>query len=383
METKIYRINNSNNNNNSNIDYVCSPCETTNDLVIVLGVVAGVLALSLLVIGGIFLYVRFKHHRKKDSPEFSASQAPQRKDYSVYDVPSQIIKSQDSIARLTHEATENVDIDWNIPYSEIQLKYEIGKGAFGIVWKASWRFSHVAVKQLNTQNFSIEDKKNFLREILLMKRLRPSPNVVLLIGIVSEPLCVVTEYYSNGSLQKLIRSEKEIPSPVIDKIILGIARGMHHLHLEKIIHRDLAARNVLLTSDFTAKICDFGMSRFNEKDIGETNNHIGPLKWMPPECILNWTYSTASDVWSFGITLIEIFTRSVPFPNLEPMEAAIRISSGSLLPEIPLTAPPKIAKILQACFQTDPKKRPKFDWICSQLLSAKIPNLDSNPLNGT
>lgn len=96
---------------------------------------------------------------------------------------------------------------------------------------------------------------------------------------------------------------------------------MLHLASEGVIHRDLAARNVLLTEEKSAKVADFGLSKvLVEQDAIYSKGDVGPLKWMSPEAIRHKKYSEKSDVWSFGVTCIEILTRESPYPGMDAVQ---------------------------------------------------------------
>lgn len=106
----------------------------------------------------------------------------------------------------------------------------------------------------------------------------------------------------NGDLATYLQdSRKELTEQLILNWFKGIASGMLHLTLEGIVHRDLAARNVLLSQRLEAKVSDFGMSRqleTNQQQEGaQTQTGLGPVKWMPPESLLDLKYSEKSDVW--------------------------------------------------------------------------------------
>ena len=94
-----------------------------------------------------------------------------------------------------------------------------------------------------------------------MKKLRPHPNVVQLIGFFESPLGIVTEYVPRGSLEGWLRSDKPMTDAQKISILHGTAAGMLYLHSEGILHRDLAARNILLDKTLSPKLCDFGLSR--------------------------------------------------------------------------------------------------------------------------
>jgi len=116
------------------------------------------------------------------------------------------------------------------------------------------------------------------------------------------------------------------------QFLLGIGRGMYHLHCERIIHRDLACRNVFLSKSLIPKISDFAMSRYliEGEDQGKTQSLKGPLRWMSPESISQNIYSSRSDVYSYAMTSIEIITRNKPFSDLEPIQVATLVSKNSL-----------------------------------------------------
>lgn len=163
-----------------------------------------------------------------------------------------------------------------------------------------------------------------------MVSLRPHPNLVMLLGITLPPgpFCIVTEYCTNGSLFTYLEKEPNVNRERIFIFIRGIAAGMLHLHSEcNVVHRDLATRNVLLSSTLEPKICDFGMSRILEPTQEEqcTESQVGPLRHLSPESINQRSYSQKSDVWSFGICLIEIITAHTVYPNINPLQSIFKI----------------------------------------------------------
>jgi len=138
---------------------------------------------------------------------------------------------------------------------------------------------------------------------------------------------------------------------------------MTHLHTENVIHRDLAARNILLGRDLEAVVADFGMSRMasSEDNVMQTKSEVGPLKWMSPENIADRLYSKKSDVFSFGVTLWEIFARRDPWDNKDALSVAFAVKDGETLK--PINCPPKIAEIMLSCFAFKPINRPNFDHL--------------------
>jgi serine/threonine protein kinase len=124
----------------------------------------------------------------------------------------------------------------------------------------------------------------------------------------------------------------------------------------------------LLIIDLTIKISDFGFARVLDinQTTGQTQSVTGPLKWMSVEAIERQEYSTKSDVWAFGITMIEIMTSAPPYPGEIPVNVAIKVSNG-LRPQLPSNRPEKLCELLKRCWETKPEDRPSFDEIYETL----------------
>jgi len=276
-----------------------------------------------------------------------------------------------SIINLSNEDPYKPSMDGYVLQGEkIKLLEKIGEGAFGVVWRAEWKFSSVAVKVIPSNGKDDE----FFREAGIMKSIKHHANVVTFIGVCSDPLAIVTEYMVGGSLRSLLRSATPIEYPLKLKIMKDMSAGMYYLSKQKIVHKDLAARNVLLTSDMIAKISDFGLSRLAVESESNANSllsttQVGPLKWMAPESLEDKKYSTKSDVYSFGVTCIEILTRNDPYPNLAIMEFAMRVFAEhlNLKNDIPSDTPHELSQLILLCLDEDPQNRPFFDIICESL----------------
>jgi len=231
--------------------------------------------------------------------------------------------------------------------------------------------TEVAVKQLNATNMTEKDTKDFMNEAMTMKQLPPHPNVVLFRGICIEPLCIVVDYYKEGSLHDFLRTNNEITDNMKISWATDIAKGMFHIHTgfnnKEVIHRDLAVRNVLLKGG-TALISDFGMARIKEtqEDTKQTVQNVGPLKWMAPESLTDQKYSKKSDVFSYSITIFEIVTRGNPWPDINPVQASQKVIKGERN-NIPTNCPPILKKIMELCWRQSPEERPDFNEILDLL----------------
>jgi hypothetical protein len=256
---------------------------------------------------------------------------------------------------------------WEIKYDDIKMSKKIGRGAFGVVYKGKWRMQTVAVKQLNTGGKEMTQKQydEFFGECEVMMSLRPHKNIAQLLGVSvdpSKPLCIVTDFYANGSLFDFIMSDKQFGWDFVIRALEGVTAGMYHLHSESILHRDLAARNILLSEALEAKVSDFGLSKkvLQPQEDQQESFFRGAFKYMAPESLARNVFSTKTDVWSFGVTVWEVITRKAPFTELDLYAAAKKIKKGLRLP-IPDDCPASVAGLMNACWYIDPDARPEFD----------------------
>ncbi|KAK1428348.1 hypothetical protein QVD17_17181 [Tagetes erecta] len=193
---------------------------------------------------------------------------------------------------------------------------KLGEGGFGSVYKGYLQNGQViAVKRLS--NDSRQGEIEFKNEVMLVAKLQHR-NLVRFLGFSLEGTerLLIYEFILNGSLDHYIFDPTK--SVLLDwntrkRIIKGVARGLLYLHEDsrlRIIHRDLKASNVLLDEEMNPKIADFGMARLfkHQETEGCTNRIVGTYGYMPPEYILNGQFSVKSDVFSFGVLLLEIIT---------------------------------------------------------------------------
>ncbi|PRP84155.1 putative leucine-rich repeat receptor-like protein kinase [Planoprotostelium fungivorum] len=257
-----------------------------------------------------------------------------------------------------------------ICFDDLHDKKMIGSGAFGVVYRANWRDTSVAVKQIKSEFVTNKQLEEFLREVTILQGLKSHPNIVMFIGMTfpPEPLSLVTEFCDGGSLLEYLRvNECELEDKM--KFMEEIALGMQHLHKEKIIHRDLATRNILLNRHCEAKVADFGLSREQENtdEAGQTHSFVGPVKWMSPEAIRDRKYSIKSDVFSYGVVMWEILEATEPWAGESAISVAIRVTANRERLTTPTECPPSLADIMTACWLEEPNDRPDFAQIGNRL----------------
>uniref|UniRef100_M8CEH3 Serine/threonine-protein kinase PBS1 n=1 Tax=Aegilops tauschii TaxID=37682 RepID=M8CEH3_AEGTA len=259
----------------------------------------------------------------------------------------------------------------------------IGEGGFGRVYEGILEDGErVAVKVLKRDDQ--QGTREFLAEVEMLSRLHHR-NLVKLIGICSEEhmRCLVYELVPNGSLEfHLHGSYKD--TALLDwdarlKIALGAARGLAYLHEDsspRVIHRDFKSSNILLEHDFTPKVSDFGLAR---TAIGEGNEHIstrvmGTFGYVAPEYAMTGHLLVKSDVYSYGVVLLELLTGRKPVdmsrppgqenlvtwacPFLTNRDGLETLIDASLASSIPLDSIAKVAAIASMCVQPEVDQRP-------------------------
>lgn len=233
-------------------------------------------------------------------------------------------------------------IKWRIESESIALGDKMGLGGFGEVYMGLFRGTLVAVKQLFQAHnpdtdgaaLTIED------EAVTLVNLR-HPNVVLFMGFVHEPakLWIVMEYCSRGSLrEQLADSSTRLTRNRILKFALGAARGLAYLHGQDppVLHLDLKTANILISSGWDAKLADFGLSR--TVDNIQNNTFAGTVQYSAPEILEANTFSSAADIYSFGICLWELAARQLPFQGISVMEVLWGVVKENLRPDLSILA---------------------------------------------
>ncbi|XP_065202504.1 tyrosine-protein kinase Shark-like [Planococcus citri] len=280
---------------------------------------------------------------------------------------------------------KNNKTDESIPRDNIILRDVIGEGEFGSVYRAILQTregfeEEVAVKTLR-QDIAESSRDEFLREAAVMMKLNHSC-IVKFIGICTEPpnLLMVQELVTLGSvLCYLLKKPHEVNPNYELKIWANqIARGMQYLEEQRFVHRDLAARNILLATKFQAKITDFGLSRTLTSDreyYRATSGGRWPIKWYAPESYNFGTFSSASDVWSFGVTLWEMYSYGdQPYGALKGSEVIDLVDRGERLPQ-PKRCPAEIYEIMLQCWEYNSRNRPTFSELVQKFTFSEYVNV--------
>ncbi|XP_037788477.1 tyrosine-protein kinase SRK2-like isoform X3 [Penaeus monodon] len=254
---------------------------------------------------------------------------------------------------------------WEIDRNTLSMNKKLGQGSFGEVWYGMWNNStEVAIKTLKQGAMS---PSAFLEEARIMKKLRHR-NILVLYAVCTkeEPILIVTEYMCNGALLDLLRNEGERTLKLNDLIYVAtqVAAGMAYLESKQLLHRDLAARNVLVGESLTCKVADFGLARIVEgEDYCPSTCNKFPVKWTAPEAMLYNRFTIKSDVWSFGILLMEVITYGAnPYPGMNNREVIEKVQMGYRMAKPP-RAPDELYEVMLHCWDKYPDQRPTFDYL--------------------
>lgn len=251
---------------------------------------------------------------------------------------------------------------WEIDRDELQFGTSVGSGKFGDVVRGLWRQRPVAIKTLK---FGSMDPAKFLEEAKVMKTLQHC-KLIALLAVCSrqEPFYIVTELMSNGSLLVHLRRDegRRILLPNLIDFAAQVAEGMQFIELKGYVHRDLAARNILVGDNNQVKIGDFGLAiAINAGNNGYTSDDKFPIKWTAPEAIRSHEFTIKSDVWAYGILLVELATYgAMPYAGLSNKEVLQFLESGKRHPQ-PAGCPEPMYEQMLYCWKRNPQDRPTFE----------------------
>ncbi|BFY99899.1 hypothetical protein BsWGS_02941 [Bradybaena similaris] len=273
---------------------------------------------------------------------------------------AEIVEDEDDYS--TPDARDN-----EIPRDHIRLVEILGEGQFGDVYKGMYFDKEgmqvpVAIKTCKEDGEETMTDK-FLEEAYIMQQF-DHPHIIKLIGVCSDarPVWIVMELAKHGEM----RAYLQINEPKLDLVMLilyayQLSTALSYLESKKFVHRDIAARNVLVSGHDCVKLGDFGLSRWvEEQSYYKASKGKLPIKWMAPESINFRRFTTASDVWMFGVCIWEILMYGVkPFQGVKNNDVIGKIEAGERLP-LPAGCPPSLYNLMCSCWQYEPSKRLTF-----------------------
>uniref|UniRef100_A0A1B6D3T2 non-specific protein-tyrosine kinase n=1 Tax=Clastoptera arizonana TaxID=38151 RepID=A0A1B6D3T2_9HEMI len=266
--------------------------------------------------------------------------------------------------------------DYELQRNQVELSEIIGEGQFGDVHKGTCKMRSgkeiatvaVAVKTCKV-DADLATAEKFLEEAYIMQQF-DHLHIIKLIGVCSDsPIWIVMELARLGELRAYLQNNKtRLDLATLLLYTFQLSTALSYLESKKFVHRDIAARNVLVSSHHCVKLADFGLSRWVEdQSYYKASKGKLPIKWMAPESINFRRFTTASDVWMFGVCMWEILMLGVkPFMGVKNNDVIGKLDNGERL-ALPANCPPRLYSLMSQCWAYEPSKRPTFKDIKESL----------------
>uniref|UniRef100_A0A6Q2XME8 non-specific serine/threonine protein kinase n=1 Tax=Esox lucius TaxID=8010 RepID=A0A6Q2XME8_ESOLU len=260
---------------------------------------------------------------------------------------------------------EHVHRDIN-PNDQWEIIGELGDGAFGKVYKAKNKESGALAAAKVIETNTEEELEDYMVEIDILAKCDHCYIVKLLDAFYYDAkLWIMIEFCPGGAVDAImLELDRGLMEPQIKVICRQMLEALVYLHSMKIIHRDLKAGNILLTLEGDIKLADFGVSAKNTKTLQRRDSFIGTPYWMAPEVVMCETmkdapYDYKADIWSLGITLIELAQIEPPHHELNPMRVLLKIAkSEPPTLELPNKWSPEFNDFLKMALDKNPESRP-------------------------
>lgn len=382
--------------------------DSNNSLVIILGAVAGVIAVCLLL---------FFIHRRRNKPVNEVDSSTMEPKNSPAERLTDMIDSDQMANTATLNRSPSTEANTTslslaevcrlsdvlddffsssavnlrrLDYSSLTFVRSIARGAYGEVWYGTCDGKEAALKCLVQHRArDIEELEKFSEEIRLMCKFE-HPNINVFYGVAwndVQDLCVVSAYAANGDLRNfLVNNHPRELTWKDQKLAFAIDVGGALIYLHslqpKVIHRDLKSKNILISDKLRAMLADFGSSR--ERSIDETMTAgVGTVRWTAPEVLRGARYSEKADIYAYGAVLTELDTHMLPYETqlnaygnkCSEVEIATRVITEGLRPSFSAGCPTAIYEIGLRCLENDEEKRPTALEIVYHLRSKVFPKL--------
>ncbi|KAM4658902.1 TRAF2 and NCK-interacting protein kinase isoform 2-T2 [Amazona ochrocephala] len=274
------------------------------------------------------------------------------------------------------------------PAGIFELVELVGNGTYGQVYKGR----HVKTGQLaaiKVMDVTGDEEEEIKQEINMLKKYSHHRNIATYYGAfikknppgMDDQLWLVMEFCGAGSVTDLIKNTKgnTLKEEWIAYICREILRGLSHLHQHKVIHRDIKGQNVLLTENAEVKLVDFGVSAQLDRTVGRRNTFIGTPYWMAPEVIAcdenpDATYDFKSDLWSLGITAIEMAEGAPPLCDMHPMRALFLIPRNPAPRLKSKKWSKKFQSFIESCLVKNHSQRPTTEQLMKHPFIRDQPN---------
>lgn len=243
----------------------------------------------------------------------------------------------------------------------LTVEHVIGRGAFSAVRLAKWKIGQNETMLVAIKECSLSESSENRREMLLKElRTLSSVNCEALIKfhgafLESDTVTMVLELMDRGSLQDVLKKQERhiLPQPVIAAIAFQSLTGLCHLHKDRLLHRDVKPHNILLHSNGSVKLSDFGMATLGENSLSTT--FLGTTKFMAPERLRTRPYSRPSDVWSLGLVLLQCTTGQTPWHDINSLvDLVVTVEEAKMEALIPEYVEHGLREVLVGCLQKDP-----------------------------
>lgn len=260
--------------------------------------------------------------------------------------------------------------------SQYQLLDKIGCGSFFDVYKVEEKNTsniHAAKIFRNNSDEIDTDEQRRITDMLAITKSINHPSILKFIGFspvdfkLKNRPTIITEFMPNGSLCRKSLSPRELNSTKVLINIYGIAAALSYLHSNDILHLDIKPENILLDESLYPKLCDFYLSTHIDNI---PNSIVGTPVYISPEIFKDLSYSKASDVYAFGLTIYQLITNKIPFDGCPMFELVTKITRG-VRPKIPEEVPKAYKELIESCWAENPSDRPTFDSILAQLTENK------------